>query len=286
MFDRLPVTDSTTAETAADRCQHPPRRLRRIRNRTQCAVWIGAGIASLILAAIVSHLIEQSDLRSRLMRSDPDTIANDHELQSFASHYAQPLYDRHCNSCHGNNMQGDRLKGVPNLTDAEWLYGTGRVAEIERTILYGIRAGLAKTKNLAGMPAFAQAVPYSRYEVQPLQPNEIGDVVEFLLAAAGRSGDADAAHRGRIIFAGKAQCADCHASDAQGDNAIGAPNLVDDIWLYGNGTREDIYISIARGHNGVCPPWFQILKPHEVRALAVYVHKAGRARTDSPSSIK
>lgn len=32
------------------------------------------------------------------------------------------LYRQQCASCHGENSQGDKLQGAPNLTDDEWLY--------------------------------------------------------------------------------------------------------------------------------------------------------------------
>src|ERR1019366_6354468 len=90
----------------------------------------------------------------------------------------------------------------------------------------------------------------------------------------GKPGDRAAADRGAKIFAAKGQCFDCHSADAQGDAAIGAPNLIDDVWLYGNGSREDIYDSISRGRAGICPPWDQVLSPVMVRALAVLVYEA------------
>ena len=52
-------------------------------------------------------------------------------------------------------MTGDPARGAPNLIDAEWIYGSGTVSEIEYTITYGIRAGNPKSRNLAFMPSFA-----------------------------------------------------------------------------------------------------------------------------------
>jgi cbb3-type cytochrome c oxidase subunit III len=107
-----------------------------------------------------------------------------------------------------------------------------------------------------------------------LSPQDIGDVIEYLMVKAGKPGDRDGADRGARIFAERGQCFDCHSGDAQGDAAIGAPNLIDDIWLYGKGTREDLYDTIARGRSGVCPEWFQQLSAVTVRALAVSIYVA------------
>jgi cytochrome c oxidase cbb3-type subunit 3 len=213
-------------------------------------------------------------MRARLMRADPDAIVQDSGLRGFAIAHAQPVYDQHCASCHGNQMQGDPSRGVPGLTGKKWLYGEGRVAQIEHTILHGIRSGDPKGWNLADMPAFAWPNPYKRYRIEPLEPGDIRDVIEFLLVTAGKPGDTAAGARGAKIYAAKGQCFDCHSPDAQGDAAIGAPNLIDGLWLYGSGSREDLYDTIARGRGGICPAWSQELNPVTIRALAVLVHAA------------
>lgn len=49
---------------------------------------------------------------------------------------AKPIYDAQCAACHGDDGRGDRLQGAPNLTDAEWLYGSSQ-EEIRTQIWYG-----------------------------------------------------------------------------------------------------------------------------------------------------
>lgn len=41
---------------------------------------------------------------------------------------AGPLYAEQCSACHGPAGKGDRAQGAPDLTDAEWLYGSDRAA--------------------------------------------------------------------------------------------------------------------------------------------------------------
>lgn len=41
---------------------------------------------------------------------------------------ARQTFADQCAACHGPAGTGDRTKGVPNLTDGEWLYGSGREA--------------------------------------------------------------------------------------------------------------------------------------------------------------
>jgi cytochrome c oxidase cbb3-type subunit 3 len=67
---------------------------------------------------------------------------------------------------------------------------------------------------------------------------------------------------------------------------IGAPNLIDGVWLYGTGTREDIYDIIARGRAGICPPWIQQLDPTTIRALAVLVYTASHTATPKAAAEK
>jgi cytochrome c oxidase cbb3-type subunit 3 len=74
------------------------------------------------------------------------------------------------------------------------------------------------------------------------------------------------------LYAGDAGCYDCHALDAKGDAAIGAPNLTDTVTLYGDGSREALFMSIAQGRQGVCPAWIMTLSAAGIRETALYVH--------------
>jgi cytochrome c oxidase cbb3-type subunit 3 len=56
---------------------------------------------------------------------------------------ATPVYVAQCVACHGAEGKGDPLQGAPNLTDADWLYGSSR-AEINAQIVNG-RAGVMPT---------------------------------------------------------------------------------------------------------------------------------------------
>ena len=256
------------------------RRARRVGWKTAA----GLAAAAFVIAVGAVHFVREANLRARLMRADPDTIAGITELRDFAVAIGQPAYDRHCAVCHGARMQGDRNRGAPNLADSDWLYGEGRAAQIENIILHGIRSGDPKGWNQADMPAFAEPVPYKRTRIAPLEPKEISDVVEFLLLKAGKPGDAAAAARGSDIFNARGQCFDCHAADAKGDAAIGAPNLIDDIWLIGDGSREDIFGVVAHGSSGFCPAWAGQLDAATVRSLAVLVYLASHSESSRAAS--
>jgi cytochrome c oxidase cbb3-type subunit 3 len=241
--------------------------------RSRAKRWaLGAGLVALVVVVVAGLAIHRHREYAKLLRTEPDVEAADPALVRFATAQAKPIYQRECASCHGADMKGDPARGVPSLADNDWLYGEGRVPEIEKTILYGIRSGHPKTWNLAEMPGFGKPVPAATYKTQPLQPQEIRDLVDYLRFLADKPADKEAATRGVKLFSDRGQCFDCHGEDARGDPAIGAPNLIDDIWLYGDGSPQSVYDSIAHGHHGACPAWTRRLSAGEIRALAVYLH--------------
>lgn len=227
-------------------------------------------IAVLIGAAVFA---ENGYAERKLLRADPEGLPTDAALFGFALSRGAPLFNAHCAACHGANGAGDPATGTPDLTDGDWLYGTGRVGEIEKVIDYGIRSRNARAWNLAIMPAYSRPQPSPQDKaIKALTPGDIDDLVEFLMRAQGRPADAESASRGAASFDGQAGCYDCHSVDAKGDSAIGAPNLTDGITLYGDGSRGALFMSIAYGRQGVCPAWINKLSPAAVRELALYVY--------------
>jgi cytochrome c oxidase cbb3-type subunit III len=239
-------------------------------------------IVVLIMAALLAAAVFAADGHAvrQLLRADPDALRADAALLRFAVRRGRPLFEARCAACHGLAGAGDPAKGVPDLTDADWLYGAGRVSEIERVIDYGIRSRNPKAWNLAIMPAFARPRPNpADQNIQPLTPGEIRDVIEFLVQRQGRRADSSAVPRGAALFAGHGGCYDCHSLDAKGDSAIGAPNLSDAVTLYGDGSRESLYLSIAYGRQGVCPAWINRAGAASIRELALYVYSISHPGT-------
>jgi cytochrome c oxidase cbb3-type subunit 3 len=74
-------------------------------------------------------------------------------------------------------------------------------------------------------------------------------------------------------------CAACHGPDGSGNQALGAPNLTDDIWLYG-GTPEVLAETIGKGRNGSMPAHRDVLNEDRRRLVAAYVLSLLRARGD------
>lgn len=234
--------------------------------------WLVVLAALVIGASVVGVAAYTASARARLVRSDPDAVTGDAALMALALPSGRAAYGARCAACHGEAGKGDRSQGVPDLTDADWLYGSGRVSDIQRIVDTGIRSGLKTSWNLASMPAYASPAPSPTEKIAPLTPPDVRDVAEFLVWIEHRPADTASAARGREIYEGRGGCYDCHGADAHGDPGIGAPNLTDTIWLYGDGSRASIEVSIERGRHGVCPGGARQLSAFQSRAVALYVY--------------
>jgi putative heme-binding domain-containing protein len=132
-------------------------------------------------------------------------LDQDHGQYSRADVEAgQRLYGPQCQVCHGAN--GDGVPGV------DLKLGRFRRASSDQDLVRVITSGVPGT----GMPAFV------------LRPEELTSIVAFIRAgfdpasAAVRVGDAA---RGRALFEGTAECAQCHRVNGKGPRL--APDLSD-----------------------------------------------------------
>ena len=240
---------------------------RRIR---QTAIALGLlGLVFLAASEVRSYILGR-----QLVSENPDSIPDNPTLVAFGKGLGRSAYQANCASCHGADMKGHQAKGIPNLSDDVWLYDFGRVSDIERTVLYGIRSGDARSHNVTDMPALGRQ--------KAITPDEIKDVIAFVRSLNKGEADKAAAMRGNEIFQDKGVCYDCHSRDGSGISDYGAPNLTDDDWLYG-GDDDTIYKSIYDGRHGKCPAWVGRLSFPTIRALAVYIHSMSKESSDSPN---
>ena len=244
------------------------------------------GGGAVLLVALLVWGVLNAQQEARLVSMDPDVIPSNPALMKFAEGAGRHVFNSHCATCHGREGQGHNSWGVPNLTDKDYLYGDGNISDEETVALYGIRAPNSHTAALASMPAFARPVPYAKEPLlKPLSPDDIRDMVQYLKFRAGRPANADAANRGAAVFADRGGCFDCHTGDGRGDPAIGAPNLVDNVWLYGDGSDKWIFDSIAFGRAGYCPAWFGKLSAAKIREVAVYIYSLSHGAAQPKPSI-
>jgi len=228
-----------------------------------------AALTLLVVALAASLEWRQTRLRTALLTSYADSLPADPALHAYANWVAVRAYAKNCAGCHGASLQGDTRRGVPDLRHGTWLYDFGRVSDIERTILYGIRSGNAKGRNIADMPAMGIT--------HRLTPNEISDVASYVISLSRSGGEAGAIARGAAIYQGKGECFDCHGADASGNIDWGVPALASGARLYG-GTMADITTSIHDGRHGRCPAWVGVLDAATIRALALMLHDAAAGR--------
>ena len=239
-----------------------------------------AAAATLAAATLAARAADD-----RLVVADADAPPPAGALGLFARTRGRTLFAQHCADCHGGDGRGDAQAGIPNLTDQDWLYGSGKVSEIETIVTHGVRAFAPKTWKLADMPAFGHARPSAAEPgLKPLTPGEVADLTDYLLALEGRPHDAATADRGRADYLGPGGCFDCHGQDGRGDPGIGAPNLADRVWLYGHGAREEIARSIREGRRGRCPAWADRLSQAQIREIAIYVHGLSARPGAAPGS--
>ncbi|WP_313803707.1 c-type cytochrome [Sphingobium sp.] len=236
-------------------------------------------LAAVALILLVLHAGRDRSLRNAVMQADPETVLNMPALAPATLARGQVVFAAHCVTCHGLAGKGVAAKGAPDLTDEDHLYGSGLVAEIEQIVLHGIRSGDARGWHLASMPAYGRAKPYAMEPIPPLRPQEIQDMAAYLRSFQGDWADKAAVERGKALYVGKAGCFDCHAQDGSGDSAVGAPNLVDGVWLYGDGSAATIADSIANGHAGSSPAFAKSLSAFDARAVSLYVASLGDAST-------
>ncbi len=159
----------------------------------------------------------------------------------------QRLFLQNCSQCHGSDARGAR--GYPNLTDGDWLWG-GEPAQIKTTILHG---------RQAAMPGW----------LETLGEDGIKNMAAYTLSLSGRKVDMMQAKEGEKQFV---LCAACHGPEGKGNPALGAPNLTDNIWLYG-GSRAAVEETLRYGRNGVMPAFGDILGEDKIHLISAYVYR-------------
>ena len=156
------------------------------------------------------------------------------------------LFVNNCAQCHGADGRGS--KSFPNLADTDWLGGSGP-EYIHKTIVEG-RQGM--------MPPMAAAVGTAE---------DVRNVAQYVLSLSNSPHNSVAAQLGKAKFGA---CAACHGADGKGNQALGAPNLTDKIWLHGFG-EEAIVAMITNGKTNVMPAQAQRLSAEQIHVLGAYV---------------
>ena len=172
-----------------------------------------------------------------------DELAKD----SAAMGIGERLFANNCAQCHGSDSRGS--KGFPNLTDADWLGGSG--AEYIAKTIHDGRTGV--------MPPMAAALGTGE---------DVKNVAHYVLSLSGSPHNNLAAQLGKSKYA--AACGACHGADGKGNQMLGAPNLSDKVWLYGWGV-DAVTDIVNNGKQSVMPAFAHRLSVEQTHVLSAYV---------------
>lgn len=224
---------------------------------------LGASTRADVAAEIQRFDDANAAIKQQLIDAELTEVSANADLMGYAERAGAAVFKTNCAQCHGSGAAGVEGKGYPNLLDDDWLWG-GDIENIHTTVTHGIRNTTDADARYSEMPKFGAD--------ELLEPQQIQEVVEYVLQLSGQEHDAALASAGQTVYVDN--CAACHMEDGSGDQAQGAPKLSDAIWLYG-GSREAITQTVTYARFGVMPNWNTRLSEDEIRAVALYVHSRG-----------
>lgn len=178
-----------------------------------------------------------------------ETLARDRSVTAIGA----VLYEDNCAACHGRDGRGNQALGSPNLVDGNSLYGNDATA-ILTSILDGRQGVMPALGGVLGQQGANEAAAY-------------------VLTLNGYQAPADWVAAGKLHF--QNLCASCHGPEGHGNETIGAPDLTDDVWLYGRDFNR-MAETIRGGRQGYMPAWRARLGEERSRAVAAWVYAAGQ----------
>lgn len=179
---------------------------------------------------------------ARYAAMDIPAIAADPEARVIG----QRLFLNNCAQCHGSDARG--AVSFPNLAEGDSIYG--RTPE-------ALQISIAKGRNGVMPPMSAN-----------INAKSAGEIAQYVRSLSGLAHDQIRVIPGKREYLNN--CVACHGVDGKGNKAIGAPNLTDDVWLYGS-SEATIVHSILNGRNNMMPAQEHLLTPEQVRLLTAWV---------------
>ena len=177
-----------------------------------------------------------------------DAIARDPKAVALG----KAIFSNNCATCHGSTAQG--AIGYPNLTDAAWKWG-GTPNDVLTSVMQGRDGVMTPWGTVLEGTGGPQAVDYVIAYVRTLSDPK--SLQNNYLAAQGKP-----------LYDGV--CVACHGPAGKGNTTLGAPDLTDDDWLYGD-SDEALRETINHGRHGVMPAHKDILGETRARVVAAYV---------------
>jgi len=224
------------------------------------------------------HLAEAQAVRdgqwqAAFERAGFDEIRDDEGMMRIVRDSGPALYRDNCSMCHGSEGEGGLH--FPRLSDQAWLWGDDP-DDILHTLQVGINAEHPDSR-VARMPAFGAPAM--------LDGQQIDQVVLYLrsrfddtVGSGARADELLEVNAGERVYA--AQCAACHGGDMKGNTLLGAPNLSDEVWLYGSDAQA-LHTTIRQGRGGWMPAWESRLDLAERKILTLHVLSLSDADVDA-----
>jgi len=173
-----------------------------------------------------------------------EALAADPDAQKLG----RSLFASYCTTCHGSDARG--ATGYPNLTDNDWLWGNSEAA-LTATISNGRNGIMTPWAAVLG------------------SDEAVDNMVSYVRSLSGLAEADDAAMSAQPMFA--MLCIACHSPDGTGNQLLGAPNLTDDVWLYGS-SPEVVRTTISQGRSGEMPAHGEMLGENRTKILAAYIY--------------
>lgn len=185
-----------------------------------------------------------------------DALAGDPQALKLG----KAIFANNCATCHGSAAQG--AIGYPNLTDDIWHWG-GSPDQVLQSVVAGRQGVMAPwgqvLTGMGGENAVDNVVAY----VRTLSGPEQGLQNNYMAA------------QGKKLF--DSLCTACHGPAGKGNQSLGAPDLTDDYWLYGDGT-DSLRETIIKGRHGIMPAHGELLGETRARVVAAYAYSLSRGK--------
>ena len=191
---------------------------------------------------LVLYAYEHSEVKRNITQMSIHDLQNDERLMSSAKR----VFNQNCIACHGQDGKGQAMT-FPNIVDDDWQWG-GTVEDIEHSIRHGRIAVMVGWQAVLGDEGVSEVINYVR------------DIVS--------ANQVTTASKGKELYL--QFCVACHGLNGEGNQTLGAPNLSDDIWLYGN-SDDQLQHTISIGRNGVMPSFDNRLSDIEIKMLVAWL---------------
>jgi cytochrome c oxidase cbb3-type subunit 3 len=193
---------------------------------------------------LVLYAYEHANTNKAIIESSISELQKNNDFMDSASR----IFNQNCTACHGVQGQGQAMT-FPSLVDDDWQWGNSEAA-LEQTIRHGRQAVMVGWLAVIGEEGVTQVADYVKNFNNP--------------------NPTSSASKGMVLY--QQFCFACHGQEGEGNQALGAPNLADDIWLYGNSDSQ-LHHTISKGRSGMMPAFDKRLSDVQIKMLVAWLSR-------------